>query len=55
MSRIKTAITNRLLRKELGHSRKDCVCGGHSEHDHKKNKKFHSTMVRLMIRKRREK
>jgi len=32
-------------------SKKDCCCGCHSAHDHKKSKTHHSTAQRIAIRK----
>jgi hypothetical protein len=32
------------------HSDKDCCCGGHSHHDHKKSRTHHSTLARLQVR-----
>lgn len=37
--------------KHTEHSKKDCVCGGHSKHDVAKNKHHNSTKMRLNIRK----
>lgn len=36
------------------HSDKDCCCGGHSHHDHKKSRTHHSTLARLQVRRARK-
>ena len=36
--------------KNCEHSKKDCVCGGHSHKDVKKNKKHNSTKKKLQRR-----
>lgn len=37
--------------KSCNHSDKDCVCGGHSHKDVKKNLNHHSTKMKLQYRK----
>jgi len=38
----------------LDHSDKDCCCGCHSRHDHKKSRTHHSTKSRILVRRARD-